>query len=117
MEKQQKNKKEPSTTTRIPNNLFDKYQKIGEGNVRSGMEKTMNIYEFVEKDPSILLERELDHFSNLVKAFLPDNHYKHYVESRIPAFLVRFIRTGHIDINFLKKVREESSIEEFEEKK
>ena len=105
------NKKYP--TKRIPEKHLKKLEKIGKGNWRDGLSEVLNIYELIMRDPRVLLEKEVVHFSNLVKAFASDNHFEHYVDSNLPAVLVRFVRTGQVDGSILNK-RHEKPIEEFD---
>lgn len=109
-----KNKKYPPK--RIPARHLKKLEKIGNGNWRDGLSEVLNIYELVTRDPKILLEKEISHFSNLVKAFASENHFEHYIDSNLPAVLVRFIRTGRVDDSILNK-RFEKPIDKFEKKK
>lgn len=108
-----KNNKYP--TKRIPIRHLMKLEKIGNGNWRDGLSEVLNIYELIMRDPKILLEKEVSHFSSLVKAFASDNHFEHYVDSNLPAVLIRFIRTGRVDGSIMH-TRLEKPIDEFEEK-
>jgi len=120
MEKKKLRKKhhiEKSINKRIPNNLLSKIEKRGDGKFRAGLYQMDTVCDMIERDPSILLVKELEHFGNLIHAFLPDNHHSHYVDSGLPVVLRRFIATGEIDIDFLKTVRNEKRLDEFEEGK
>lgn len=100
-------------TQRIPIKLLNKITKIGSGDFRAGLHRMEEIYDLVNKDPSIILLRELDQFSNLIHAFSSENHYGHFVDSGMPVVLRKFIQTGRIDVDFLKHVREEKALETF----
>jgi len=113
MKKQKKPQK--SINKRVPNRLLKKIEKRGEGKFRVGLYQMDTVCDMIERDPSILLVKELEHFGNLIHAFLPDNHHSHYVDSGLPVVLRRFIATGEVDIDFLKKVRNEKKLDEFEE--
>ena len=106
-----KNKKYPPK--RIPERHLKKLEKIGNGNWRDGLSEVLSIYELINRDPKILLEKEVAHFSNLVKAFASDNHYEHYTDSNLPAVLIRFIKTGRVDGSILN-MRLEKTIDKFE---
>lgn len=116
MEKQQKSRIEKSKPIRIPIKSLKKLEKVGKGNPRYGVERVLEIYELAEKDSVKLLENELDKFADLVKTFLPGNHFEHYIESDMPRFLMCFIRTGRVDPNILWSKRKEKPIDEFQEK-
>ena len=106
---------EKSIPTRIPKEMHKKLKKIGNGDIRRGLKICMENQEKINRDPSLLLLNELEYFGNLIHTHLPDNHHNHYVESRLPVVLRRFIVTGHVDMEFIKKVRNDKKLDEFEE--
>ena len=106
---------EKSIPTRIPNELHKKIKKLGKGDLRAGLKICVENQEKIERDPSILLLNELEYFGNLINTHLPDNHHNHYVESGLPVVLRKFIVTGQVDIDFLKKVRNDKKLDEFKE--
>lgn len=110
-----KNKKYPPK--RIPTNILKKLERIGEGQGwRRGLDKCLTVYEMIERDPSILLQKELEHFTNMVQVFAPDNHFEHFNKSNMSAVLFKFIKTGHVDHNLLNN-RPEKTIDSFEKNK
>ena len=108
-QKQQKNKSE---STRIPIYQKNYIKKIGNGNFRHGLAKLINTFEIVNRDPSILLLKELEHFSGMIKAFSPENHFDHYLKSNLPAVMRKFVMTGVVDGAILNG-RVEKPIENF----
>jgi len=100
-------KKTKSETVRVPLNQKNKIKQIGDGNFRQGVSKLLGIYEMIQNDPTILLQKELDHFGNMVKAFANDNHYQHYLDSNMPAVLLKFVKTGRIDHKMINNRPEE----------
>lgn len=111
---QQKNRKYPPK--RIPDRIMEQLERIGNGNWRHGLDKVLNTYELIERDPSIILNKELEQFGNLIQVFSPENHFEHYMESNLPAMLRIFIKTGRIDPSILNK-RAEKALDKFEENK
>ena len=105
-----KNKKYPPK--RIPQNQLEKLAKIGDGNWRQGLTKVLNIWDETRRDPTRLLQNELEHFGDLVRAFASDNHYQHYIDSNLSAMLLKFIGTGRVDHTILNK-RPEKTIDKF----
>jgi len=101
---------------RIPEKTIRKLEFIGEGNWRHGLDKVLNIYDMVERDPAIILNKELEHFGNLFHTFLPENHYEHYLNSNLSALLRVFIKTGRLDVSILNS-RIEKTLDNFEKSK
>ena len=93
-----KNKKYP--TKRIPIRYLKKLEQIGEGNWRDGLIKVINIYETT--DSSRVLLEDVDRLSEHARELLSENHYKHFVESGVPQFLVAWIKSGKVNPNRLK---------------
>jgi len=111
--KHQKNV-EKSIPKRIPNKVLKKIEKRGNGDFRAGLYKMDSICDLVERDPSILLQKELEHFGGLIQAFASENHYEHYQKGNVASFLLKFIKTGRLDTNMINN-RVEKPISSFEE--
>lgn len=77
----------------------------------------IEIYDLVNRDPSLILQRKLEEYVNTIMAFSNENHYQHFVDSGLPAVLNKFNRTGKIDINLFLTRRPEKSIDNFTGKK
>ena len=113
-DKKSKRDQQKYPTKRISSHAMKQLERIGEGNWKHGLDKAINTYELLERDPSLILHKELEQFGNLVQAFLPENHFEHYVDSNLPALLRIFIKTGRIDPSILNK-RAEKALDKFEE--
>jgi hypothetical protein len=100
---------------RIPLKYLKKLEKIGGGEWRRGLEKVINIFDIVERDPSIVLQKEFDFYTSLIKAVSSENHYEHFVDSGIPAVHFNFHKTGYVNSKYLKK-RQEKPIDDFDKK-
>jgi len=110
-------KKTPKTMlVRITKEHKKRLDSIGKGNHRHGLAELMGIYDLINRDPSILLLKEWDHFSDMIKAFTPDNHYDHYIKSNLSAVIRRFITSGNVDDSILN-TRLEKPISEFDKEK
>lgn len=92
------NKKYP--TKRIPIKYLRKLENIGEGEWKHGLIKVVNVYETT--DPSRVLLEDIARLTDHAKEFLSDNHYKHFVESGVPHFLVSWVKSGRVNPNNLK---------------
>jgi len=105
-------KKEISESTRVPLAQKKKIMEVGDGSFRQGLTKLLTTFEMINKDPSILLLKEFEHFSGMIKAFASENHYEHYLKSNLPALLRSFITSGRVDTNILNG-RVEKPIDSF----
>jgi len=115
MERKEKNKNCKYPPKRIPMDQLQKIEKIGGGNWRRGLTILIAEHERLERDPTVILGKELDYFGNLVKAHLTDNHYEHYIESGLPRFLRCFIKTGKVNKELLYPGRREKSFDKFKD--
>jgi len=70
----------------------------------------------IQRDPSIILEKELDHFTGMIQAFANDNHFEHFNKSNLSAVLHKFIKTGRVDHTILN-TRKETPIDKFHKDK
>ena len=96
----------------------DKYIKenITKNGFRAGLDELIAIHKLINRDPKILLQKELEHFGGLLQAFLPENHYEHYIESNLPAVINKLINKGIVDSSILN-ARIEKTLDRFSEKK
>jgi len=110
-------KKTPKTEViRITIEQKKRLVKIGNGNPRHAIVELFGIYDLINRDPSILLLKELEHFSDMIKAFASENHYEHYIKSNLAAVNRRFIIKGVVDGSILN-TRFEKPISEFDKEK
>jgi len=109
-----KDKKYP--VKRIPERYLLKLKKIGDGNWRHGLDKVLDTYEIVIRDPRIILRKELENFGNIIKTFADENHYQHYIDSGMPVLLRGFVETGNVKPTVLFRKRQEKPIDEFQKK-
>jgi len=103
---------EKSIPMRIPIKLLKKIEKRGNGDFRAGLFHMDTVCEVVENDPVIILQKGLENYGNLIKAFASENHYQHYLNSNLPAMLNKFNKTGLVDNRILNS-RLEKPISKF----
>lgn len=93
-------KKKPSSETkRIPIEMIHEFEKMGNGNFKKGLMKSIISYH--THDPKELLMKDCDMLMDHLKLFFSDNHYQHF--DNFPAFFRRFLETGLLDVNYLIK--------------
>lgn len=97
-----KNNSNKSMIKRIPRNEYFYIEKCGEGNFRSGLSQIIGQHKSLMRDPRQILLDDIATLSDHARTLLSENHYEHFVESRVPAFLVRWVQTGKVDASFLK---------------
>ena len=115
-DKKSKRDQQKYPTKRISGHAMEQLTRIGGGNWKQGLDKAINTYELLERDPSLILYKEIEQFGNLIQAFSSENHFEHYMDSNLPAMLRTFIKTGRIDPSILNK-RAEKALDKFEETK
>jgi len=102
MEKKKTQKKNRSTVTRIQNSDMNYIKKIGDGDIKLGLNRIFSQHKSFMRDPKEIIKKDIVQLGEDAKQFLPENHYEHYVGCNLPALLMNWADTGRVDTRFLK---------------
>lgn len=84
---------------RIPKSQSKTLKKIGDGNIRIGLTKTITIYEQMTSNPERILMQDVEQLMNDLQKHYSANHYNHF--DNFPAFFRVFLKRGIPDIGIL----------------
>jgi len=102
---------------RVSGELYRFYKELGSGRIQHGLIEAKTIVNLVKRDPAKVLQLAFEEYANTIKAFCPDNHYQHFVDSMLPVIHNKFHKTGEVDARILSLRRPETPIDDFDDKK
>ena len=101
---------EKSTTKRISNYALVELKKIGDGDWKRGLVKSINAHDVLNKNPEIKLMHDVDMLMSDLMLYYGDNHYEHF--TNFPSCFRQFLKKGFQNWSMINK-RYDKPIDEF----
>lgn len=115
MEKKKKTRNftQKSKPCRISKNLFLELEKIGDGDWKHGLLRSIDAHKALNKNPEVKLMNDVDMLMSDLIVYYSNNHYDHF--SNFPACFRQFLRKGFQNWAKINK-RYDKHIDEYKEK-
>lgn len=102
---------EKSKVARIPTKLYQKIEKRGDGDFKTGLIKINSFCEHFELKPEQIIMDDVEQLMVHIQRYYPENHYNHF--HNFPAFMRVFIKRGIPDFSILSAKRPEKVIDKY----